>query len=154
MNTQDTNPGSSVQIDNLPPVSTQFATHPAIDPELKEFIGHYCDPVYTCIARLTGFSDLDVLEYITGQVILDLWNQRGVLSKEQRPGIYIFKILLQQVFIYLKQHGNEARIRLLQSILIIDPACYDRIIKTEKRPLKAFTPSYFLHKIKRLWKTF
>ncbi len=154
MDTPDTNPGSSAQIDNLPPVSTRFATPPPIGPELKEFIWHYCDPVYTCIARLTGFSDLNVLECITGQVILDLWNQRGVLSKEQRPGIYIFKVLLQQIFIYLKQNGNEARIRVLQSILIIDPACYDRIIKTEKRPLKAFTPSYFLHKIKRLWKTF
>ena len=154
MDTQDTNPGSSAQIDNLPPVSTQFATPPVIDPELKEFIWNYCDPVYTCIARLTGFSDLDVLEYITRQAILDLWNQRGVLSKEQRPGIYIFKILLQQVFIYLKQQGNEARIRLLQSILPIDLACYDHIMKTEKGPLKAVTPSYFLHKIKQLWKTF
>ena len=154
MTIQDPNPGSTAQIDNLPPVSTQFATHPAIDPELKEFIGHYCDPVYTCIARLTGFSDLDVLEYITGQVILDLWNQRGVLSKEQKPGIYIFKILLQQVFIYLRQHGKEARIRLLQSILLIDLAWYDRIIKTEKKSLKAVSPTYFLHKIKRLWKTF
>ena len=154
MNTQDTNPGSSAQIDNLPPVSPQFATPPPIDPELKEFIWHYCDPVYTCIARLTGFSDLDVLEYIAGQVILDLWNQRDALSKEQRPGIYIFKILLQQVFIYLKQHGNEARIRLLQSILLIDLACYDHIIRSERGPLKAVTPSYFLHKIKRLWKTF
>lgn len=150
----DTNPGSSAQIDNLPPVSAQFATPPAIDPELKEFIWHHCDPVYTCIARLTGFSDLNLLEYITGQVILDLWKQRVILSKEQRPGIYIFKILLQQVFIYLKQHGNEPRIRLLQSILLIDWACYDGIIKTEKRPLMAFKPSYFLHKIKRLWKTF
>ena len=154
MNTQDTNPGSSAQVDNLPPVSTQFAKPPAIDPELKEFIGHHCDPVYTCIARLTGFSDLDVLDHITGQVILDLWNQRGVLSKEQRPGIYIFKILLQQVFIYLRQHGNEARIQLLQSILLIDLACYSHIIKNEMKSLKAVTPSYFLHKIKRLWKTF
>ena len=154
MDTQDTNPGSSAQIDNLPPVSTQFATPPAIDPELKEFIWHYCDPVYTCIVRLTGFSDLDVLEYITGQVILDLWNQRGVLSKEQRPGIYIFKILLQQVSKHLKQQGNEPHIHFLQSILLIDPAFYDHIIKTEKKPLKAFTFSYFLHKIKRLWKTF
>ena len=154
MNTQDTNPGSSAQIDNLSPVSTQFATPPVIDPELKEFIWNYCDPVYTCIARLTGFSDLNVLEYITGEVILDLWDQRDVLSKEQRPGIYIFKILLQQVFVYLKQHDNEARIQLLQSILLIDLACYDHIIKTEKKSLKAVTPSYFLHKIKRLWKTF
>ena len=154
MNTQDTNPGSSGLLDNLSLSKTQFATPPAVDPELKEFIWHYCDPVYTCIGRLTGFSDLDVLEYITGQVILDLWNQRGALSKQQRPGIYIFKILLQQVFIYLKQHGNEARIRLLQSILLIDLACYDHIIKTEKKSVKAVIPSYFLHKIKRLWKTF
>jgi len=154
MNIQDTNPGSSAQIDNLPPVSTQFATSPAIDPELKEFIWHYCDPVYTCIARLTGLADLDTLEYLTGQVIHDLWNQSGVLSKEQRPGIYIFKTLLQHIFIYLKQHDNEARIRLLQSILLIDLACYDHILKTGKKPFKAVTPSYFLHKIKRLWKTF
>ena len=154
MDTQDTNPGSSAQIDNLPLVSTQFATPPAIDLELKEFIWHYSDPVYTCIARLTGFSDLDVLEYITRQAILDLWNQRGVLSKEQRPGIYIFKILLQQVFIYLKKQGNEPRIQLLQNILLIDLDCCDHIIKTEKKSLKAVTPPYFLHKIKRLWKTF
>jgi hypothetical protein len=154
MNIQDTNPGSSAQIDNLPPVSTQFATPPAIDLELKEFIWLHCNPVYTCIARLTGFSDLDVLEHITGQVILDLWNQRGVLSKEQRPGGNIFKVLLQQVFIYLKQHGNEARIRLLQNILLIDLACYDHILKTGKEPFKAAATSYLLHKIKRLWKTF
>ena len=154
MNTQDTKPGSSAQIENLPPDTTQFATSPAIDPELREFIWRYCDPVYICIVRLTGLSDLNVLEYITGEVILDLWNQRGVLSIEQRPGIYIFKILLQQVFIYLKKQGNEPRIRLLQSILPIDLDCYDHIIKTGKRSLKAITPSYFLHKIKRVWKTF
>jgi hypothetical protein len=154
MNTQDTNSGSSAQIDNLPPVSTQFATPPTIDSELKEFIWHYCDPVYTCIARVTGFSDLDVLEYITGQVILDLWDQRGVLFKEQKPGIFIFKILLQQVFSHLKQQGNEARIKLLQNILLIDLACYEQIIKNQKRPSKAVTPSYSLHKIKRLWKIF
>jgi len=154
MNAQDTTPGSSVQFNNLPPVGTQFGIPPDSDPELKEFIWHYCDPVYTCIARLTGFSDLDVLEYITGQVILGLWTQRSVLSKEQRPGIYIFKILLQQVFIYLKKQGNEPRIRLLQSILPIDLDCYDHIIKTGKKSLNAITPSYFLHKIKRLWKTF
>jgi hypothetical protein len=154
MDTQDTNPGSSALIDNLSPGKTQFATPPAIDPELKEFIWYHCDPVYTCIARLTGFSDLDDLEYITSKVIFDLWNNRAELSKEVRPGIFIFKILLQQVFIYLKQHGNEARIRLLQSILLIDLDCYDHIIKTENKSLKAVTPSYFFHKIKRLWKTF
>jgi hypothetical protein len=148
MDTQDTTPGSSAQIDNLPPVNTQFATSPAVDPELKEFIWRYYDPVCTCIAKLTGLSDLNVLEYITGEVILDLWNQREVLSKEQRPGIYIFKILLQQVFIYLKKQGNEPRIRLLQSILLIDLDCFDHIIKTEKKSLKAITPSHFLHKIK------
>ena len=154
MNAQDTNPGSSAHIDNLPPVSTQFATPPAIDPELKEFIWRYCDPVYSCIAGLTGFSDSNDLEYIASKVIFDLWNNRAELSKEERPGIFIFKILLQQVFIDLKQQGNEARIRLLQSILLIDLACYDHIIKTEKKPFKPVTPSYFLHKIKRLWKTF
>jgi len=97
MNAQDTNPRSSAQSDNRPPVSSLFPTPPTFDQELKEFIWQYCDLVYTCIARLTGFSDLDVLEYLTGQVILDLWNQWEVLSKDQRPGIYIFKILLQQV---------------------------------------------------------
>ena len=154
MDAKDTNPSSSAQIENLPPGTTQFANLPAIDPELREFIWRYCDPVYICIARLTGLSDLNVLEYITGEVILDLWNQREVLSKEQRPGIYIFKILLQQVFIYLKKQGNEPRIQLLQNILLIDLDCCDHIIKTEKKSLKAVTPPYFLHKIKRLWKTF
>ena len=154
MNIQDTNPGSSAQIDNLPSVSTQFSMPPAIDPELKEFIWRHCDPVYSCIARLTGLTDPDDLEYISGKVIFDLWNNRTELSKEERPGIFTFKILLEQVFIYLKQQGNEARIRLLQSILLIDLACCDHIIKTEKKSLKAVTPTYFFHKIKRLWKTF
>jgi hypothetical protein len=154
MNVQDTNPGSSAQLDNLSRRETQFTPPPIRDPQLKEFIGRYCDPVYTCIARLTGLSDLDVLEYITGEVILELWNNRDALSQDQSPGIFVFKTLLTHALCYLKSQNNADRIGFLRDTLLIDPACYLHIIDPGKGPLKVKPHSYLLHKIKRIWKTF
>jgi hypothetical protein len=153
MNTQDTNPGSSAQLDNLPSINGQNAALPA-HPELKEFISKHCNAVYTCISRLTAIADLDLLEYLTGQVVLDLWHYKGQLSKEQKPGIFIFKILVQHVFAHLKSQGNTNRIEFLRNILLIDSTCYLHILEGGKKLPKPNTLTYLFHQIKRIWKTY
>jgi len=154
MDIQDTNPGSSAQLDNLPPVSTQSAPSHLIGPELKEFIWRHCDPIYISIARLTGISDSNDLEYLTCQVILDLWDHRGALLKEQRPGVFIFKILLRHTFNHLKRAGSTSRIGVLRNILLIDRVCYLHVIKPEERSTQPNFLSFLLHQIKRIWKTY
>jgi hypothetical protein len=54
---------------------------------------------------LTGLSNTDELEFVTGKVIHELWSNRTTLLKEKRPGIFISKILLEKVFSHLKRQG-------------------------------------------------
>jgi hypothetical protein len=122
--------------------------------DLKQFVSHYCGPIYSAITRLSGVSDQTLLENLTGNVLHCLWNNRVALSKEKSSGIFIFKILLQYVFSYLKNVGNEDRILFLRNCLHINPDCYLHIIEPSQKPFRAISQSYLSTKIKKIWKTF
>ena len=155
MNHKDNdNPGITSPPESQPLTQSEFISLPSDTIGLKEFVETYCTPVYSAIALLTKQSDQTALENLTGNVLHYLWNNRVTLSKEKSSGIFIFKILLQHVFSYLKNVGNEDRILFLRNTLHINPVCYLHIIEPSKKPLLAISQSYLSTKIKKIWKTF
>jgi len=91
---------------------------------LKDFIDLYYPTVFTAAARLTGSSDKEELALLTENVLLALYEHRLEFATEPRPGVFLYRLLLQETFTFLKQRGNEERIRILRDILLIDPALY------------------------------
>jgi DNA-directed RNA polymerase specialized sigma24 family protein len=91
---------------------------------LKEFIDHYYPTVFTAAARLTGSADKEELAALTGNVLVLLWESRLEFAAEPRPGVYLYRLLLREVFSFLKERGETERIRTLRDILLIDPTLY------------------------------
>jgi DNA-directed RNA polymerase specialized sigma24 family protein len=91
---------------------------------LKDFIDLYYPSVFMAAARLTGSSDKEELAVLTGNVLALLWENRLEFAAEPRPGVYLYRLLLQEVVSFLKKRGDEERIRILRDILLIDPALY------------------------------
>jgi DNA-directed RNA polymerase specialized sigma24 family protein len=91
---------------------------------LKDFIDRYYPTVFTATARLTGSSDQEVLALLTENILVKLWQERKIFGDSSRPGVFLYRIVLQEVFSYLKASGDEERLRILRDILLIDPALY------------------------------
>jgi DNA-directed RNA polymerase specialized sigma24 family protein len=91
---------------------------------LKEFIDRYYPTVFTAAARLTGSTDKEELAALTGNVLVHLWEKRLEFAAEPRPGVYLYRLLLHEVFSFLQQRGETERIRILRDILLIDPTPY------------------------------
>lgn len=75
-------------------------------------------------ARLTGESDKEELAVLTENVLAALWENRREFTTGDRPGVFLYRILLQEVVTFLRERGDEQRIRILRDILLIDPALY------------------------------
>jgi len=98
--------------------------HPKTYLFLKDFIDRYYPNVFMAVARLTGLTDKEELARLTEDVLAALWANRQEFASEERPGVFLYRILLQEVITYLRQRGEEERIRILRDILLIDPALY------------------------------
>jgi len=113
----------------------------------QQLVDLYYSRIYSSIARLTALTDAVELRTLTDKTLQKLWTNRRLLVKEKRPGVFIFKALLQEVFRYLKKSGNTDRIQFLRRTLPVDPASYLHIIA----PVQSTIYSCLL-KIKKLWK--
>jgi hypothetical protein len=116
----------------------------------EHFIDSYCPSISSTIARLTGLSDKKELENISVNVLVDLWKNNDALFNEIPPTAFIYKILLQHVFTYLKQQHDEVHIRQLQDTLLIDPVHYAHFLQPEKR---SFRISRLLLKMRKMLKS-
>jgi DNA-directed RNA polymerase specialized sigma24 family protein len=92
--------------------------------ELKEFIDCWYPTVFMAAAKLTGLTDKEALATLTENVLASLWDHREEFAIESRQGVFIYRILLQEVITFLRQHGDEQRIRILRDIVLIDPALF------------------------------
>ena len=92
--------------------------------ELKEFIDCWYPAVFMAAAKLTGLSDKEALATLTENVLAGLWDNREQFAVEPRQGVFIYRILLQEVITFLRQHGDEQRIRVLRDIVLVDPALF------------------------------
>lgn len=75
-------------------------------------------------ARLSGLTDKEQLAALTENALACLWANRHQFAAEDRPGVFLYRILLQEVISYLRLRGDEERIRILRDIVLIDPALY------------------------------
>ena len=91
---------------------------------LKEFIDRYYPNVFRASARLTGITDKEELAKLTEDVLAVLWENRREFAAEERPGVFLYRILLQEIITFLRRRGEEERIRILRDIVLIDPALY------------------------------
>jgi DNA-directed RNA polymerase specialized sigma24 family protein len=121
----------------------------------EQFVNRYLPPVYLAISKLAGLGDSPKLDQLTAETLNFLWGCRQDLAKEKRPGVFIYKTMLQEVFAYLKKEGKEERIQLLRNIIPVDPACYINILEPSPSPVVQKKSNGFISKkIKRIWKTF
>ena len=95
----------------------------------EAFIDRYSSAVFSALAKLTGVTDQNELEELTVNVFVDLWNNSEELFRNIRPVGFIYKILLQHVFSYLKQTGRQDHIEVLKKTLLIDPSHYLNILE-------------------------
>src|SRR5579872_1538075 len=91
---------------------------------LKDFIDRYYPTVFRAAARLSDLTDKEELAALTENALASLWANRRQFASEDRPGVFLYRILLQEVISYLRLRGNEERIRVLRDIILIDPALY------------------------------
>ncbi|MDR3713696.1 MAG: hypothetical protein P4L51_12825 [Puia sp.] len=95
---------------------------------IRNLFAHFFDlnnpQVFSAIAKLTGLHDEQEIEKLAIKVWADLWIHRNELLNGTRPGVFIYRVVLQHVFLYLEKQGKTDRIGKLRAILFIDPAHY------------------------------
>lgn len=91
---------------------------------MRDFIDRYYPHVFRAAARLTGVTDKEELAKLTEDVLASLWDNRREFAAEERPGVFLYRILLQEVITFLRRRGEEEQIRILRDIVLIDPALY------------------------------
>jgi len=109
-------------------------TETSNDNLFESFIDRYSPSIFSALSKLTGLNDEKQLEIMTIKVFVEIWNNSEELFKEVPPTAFIYKILLQHVFSYLKEQGREDQILLLRNTLLIDPSYYKHIIEPPLPP--------------------
>ena len=89
--------------------------------QFEKFIDHYYPSIFAGVQKLTGPVDKLVLEKLTVEVFVDLWENSEELFKPLRKPAFVYKILVKHVVDYLKKQGAEGQLQLLQSTLLINP---------------------------------
>lgn len=100
---------------------------------IKSLFAHFFDlnnpMVCQSISKLTGLRDEREIQRIAVKVWVDCWIHRNKLLNETRPGVFVYRILVQHVFIYLKARDRQDQILALRKILLIDPIHYIHILE-------------------------
>lgn len=77
------------------------------------------------VGILTGLSDFSKISEITVAIFVRLWECR---YEQIKPCLLLRRVLIQQVFTYLMETGNNSRIKHLQANLSADPSWHSHII--------------------------
>src|SRR5689334_20323980 len=64
----------------------------------EAFLDQYIPILYALVSRFSGSSDKEVLDTITVNVFVSLWENRDLFAREERWSLIIYRTLLQQVF--------------------------------------------------------
>jgi DNA-directed RNA polymerase specialized sigma24 family protein len=89
--------------------------------QFEQFIDQYYPSIFAGVQKLSGPADKMVLEKLTVEIFVDLWENSDELFKPLRKPAFVYKILVKHVVDYLKKQGNDAQLQLLQNTLLIDP---------------------------------
>jgi DNA-directed RNA polymerase specialized sigma24 family protein len=102
---------------------------------LNPYILSYYPSIYNSVAKLTSLTDQAELELLTREVLEELWRNKPEFEAEDRKGVYIYRLVLNRVFSYLRDRGDEERARFLRQILPIHPSHYSGLTDGKKNPL-------------------
>src|ERR1700761_1435131 len=87
----------------------------------EKFIDQYYPSIFAGVQKLMGPADKLVLEKLTVEIFVHLWENSEELFAPLRKPAFVYKVLVKHVVEYLKRNGDEDRLRLLQHTLLIDP---------------------------------
>ncbi|NML37359.1 hypothetical protein HHL17_09130 [Chitinophaga sp. G-6-1-13] len=103
--------------DKLSPIEKDIIIIPGDLKAFENFVDTYQERIFAAIARLSGEESVCILEKITIDVFVELWQQKVQFIQERSIGILIYKTCLRHTLLYLRQHGFEERIQQLKDIL-------------------------------------
>jgi hypothetical protein len=89
--------------------------------QFEQFIDQYYPSIFAGVQKLSGPADRMVLEKLTVEIFVDLWENSEELFTPLRKPAFVYKTLVKHVVEYLKKQGNETQLQLLQNTLLIDP---------------------------------
>ncbi|HWB91399.1 MAG TPA: hypothetical protein VG605_06085 [Puia sp.] len=89
--------------------------------KFEKFIDQYYHSIFAGVQKLAGPADNLVLEKLTVEIFVDLWENAEEVFKPLRKPAFIYKLLVKHVVEYLKKKGDEGQLLLLQNTLLIDP---------------------------------
>ena len=89
--------------------------------QFEQFIDSYYPSIFAGVQKLSGPADKLVLEKLTVEIFVDLWENSEELFTPLRKPAFVYKILVKHVVEYLKKQGNDAQLQVLQNTLLIDP---------------------------------
>lgn len=89
--------------------------------QFEQFIDQYYPSIFAGVQKLSGPADKLVLEKLTVEIFVDLWENSEELFTPLRKPAFVYKTLVKHVVEYLKKQGNDAQLQVLQNTLLIDP---------------------------------
>ncbi len=89
--------------------------------QFEQFIDQYYPSIFAGVQKLSGPADKMVLEKLTVEIFVDLWENSDELFKPLRKPAFVYKTLVKHVVDHLKKQGNDIQLELLQHTLLIDP---------------------------------
>ena len=89
--------------------------------QFEQFIDQYYPSIFAGVQKLSGPADKMVLEKLTVEIFVGLWENSDELFKPLRKPAFVYKTLVKHVVEYLKKQGNDTQLQLLQNTLLIDP---------------------------------
>jgi DNA-directed RNA polymerase specialized sigma24 family protein len=89
--------------------------------QFEQFIDQYYPSIFAGVQKLTGPAGAMVIEKLTVEVFVELWENSDELFAPLRKPAFVYKILVKHVVTYLKKAGLGQQLLLLQTTLLIDP---------------------------------
>ena len=87
----------------------------------EQFIERYYPSIFGGVQKLAGPVDKLVLEKLTVEIFLDLWEHSEELFKPLRKPAFVYKVLVSHVIRWLKKTGETEQLLFLKHTLLIDP---------------------------------
>ena len=87
----------------------------------EQFIDRYYPSIFGGVQKLAGHVDKLVLEKLTVEIFIDLWEHSDELFKPLRKPAYVYKVLVRHVIAWLKKTGGTEQLTFLKNTLLIDP---------------------------------
>lgn len=87
----------------------------------EQFIDRYYPSIFAGVQKLAGPVDKLVLEKLTVEIFVDLWEHSEELFRPLRKPAFVYKVLVRHVIAWLKKMGATEQLAFLEDTLLIDP---------------------------------